>query len=135
MKLQPKQANSATTFPNQNIIVLGPPQQSLAIPDQAMNLEYAMKQYKRGTLEERAKGYYEQKGLEVPDFDRMSKIEKLMQLAEFRKITKNASDTIGVGINNLKNIKNELVQQEKAKASAGKGNTVKPDTAGKDGGN
>lgn len=135
MILQQKIASSETTFPNQNITGLGQPQQSLAIPDQAMNLKFAMMQYKRGTLVERAKGYYEQKGLEVPDFDRMSKVEKLMALAEFRKTVKNATDEIGTLSAQLKSQKNELVQEQKAKASAGKGSSVRPDTAGKDGGN
>jgi len=62
------------------------PQQSITIPGQALNLKFAMEQFKRGSLIERTKGFYEKEGMVSPDFGSMSRIERLQALADFRKL-------------------------------------------------
>lgn len=58
---------------------------SLTIPGQAIEIGLAVKRFSAPTIQERLKGYYEQEGLELPNFDRLSKIERLDLLAESRE--------------------------------------------------
>lgn len=61
---------------------------SLTIPGQSVDVKAALLQYQRGSLENKAIGYYEAKGMNAPDFSRMDKIEKLIALGEYRDMVK-----------------------------------------------
>lgn len=61
---------------------------SLSIPGQAFNINLALQQYKKGNLTDRVAGYYESEGMDVPDFNMMTNLEKLEELAKYRKIVK-----------------------------------------------
>lgn len=61
---------------------------ALTYPKLGVNIKAAVEQYARGTLENRAIGYYMEKGMEVPDLHMMDKIEKLQMLQEWRKKVK-----------------------------------------------
>lgn len=131
MILQQKIASSNYTFPK--VYTEPAPlkkQQELTIPGQAIDLKHAMNMYRRGSLEERAKGFYEAKGFEMPDFDRMSKVERLGELNKFSKEVKRLSQEI----QNINTKNNEiLAEKQKAKARHDQGSTARPDTVGKDG--
>lgn len=135
MILQTKQASNLATFPKQYRIEKNPTD-SLTIPNQAFDLAYAMKQYKAGTLVERAKGYYEQKGLETPDFDRMSKVEQLTELAKYRKLVKTLPDQINSEVTKAQQkVHEKLVEKQQKEGNADKANSARPNTSGKDGNN
>lgn len=84
--------------------------ESITVPGQAMDLAYAMKQYKKGSLIERAKAFYESKGFEMPEFNMMSRVEKLQALAVYRKLAKESFD-------NIQTTQNEILQQREEKAA------------------
>lgn len=91
---------------------------SLSIPGQAFNLKFAMEQYKKGTLIERVKGYYEQHGMVAPDFRMMDRIQKLEALAEFRRMKSEA----GININQareraIKKQQDGILEKQKAEAT------------------
>lgn len=90
----------------------GVPTQGLTIPGQGFNLKYAMEQYKRGSLVDRAVAFYEKEGLEMPDFRSMSRIEKLEALSHYRKERERLGELL---INNEKRKADVLAKQEKAK--------------------
>lgn len=60
----------------------------LSQPGLGVNIKLALQQYSRGTLENKAAGYYEKAGLPIPEFDRMNLIEKYEALAEWRQKVK-----------------------------------------------
>lgn len=60
----------------------------ITMPGLGIDVKRALQQYAMGTMEERAKGFYEQQGLPIPDFDRMSKIERLVALNDTRELAK-----------------------------------------------
>lgn len=90
----------------------GIPTQGLTIPGQGFNLRYAMEQYKRGSLVERAVAFYEKEGMEMPDFQSMTRIEKLSALADYRKEVERTKTLLN---NNEKRKADVLEQQQKAK--------------------
>lgn len=106
--------------------------QSMSIPGQAFNLKLAMEQYKRGSLVERAKGFYEKQGFETPDFNSMSHIEKLQALAEYRQIAKATREKLDGNIAKANNkFKADVLEKQKqAKAKGGKASddSGKPDS-------
>lgn len=57
----------------------------LTMPDMVINLKRSMLQISKGTLEDRALGYYEKSGMSLPDFHHMTTIEKLTLLGDIRK--------------------------------------------------
>lgn len=57
----------------------------ITLPGQAVDMKSAINQYRAGSLVERAKGYYERAGMEVPQFEKMSKVDQLLALGEYRK--------------------------------------------------
>lgn len=84
---------------------------SLTIPGLAMNLKFAMEQFKRNTLIEKTKAYYETKGFEMPNFSMMSRIERLQALSDFRHLKQKSFDEI------IKTQKDALEQKQTAKAA------------------
>lgn len=67
---------------------------SLTIPGQGINLQYAMQQYRRGSLIERAIAFYEDEKMPMPNFHDMDKIERLGALAQYRKDVKRLSNIL-----------------------------------------
>lgn len=57
---------------------------SLTIPNQAIDISIALKRFSAPTIEEKLKGYYEEEGMELPNFDRLDRIERLDLLAASR---------------------------------------------------
>lgn len=106
----------------------GVPTQSLTIPGQGFNLKYAMEQYKRGSLVERAIAFYEKEGLEMPDFKSMSRIEKLEALANYRIERKRLEELL---INNQNRQADVLAKQQKAKQQESERVQRKSDTDAK----
>lgn len=90
----------------------GVPTESLTIPGQAINLKYCMQQYLRGSLIDRAVGFYEKEGMTSPDFSKMDRVDKLAALGEYRKEVKRLQNII---TNDVKIKENVLVQKENAK--------------------
>lgn len=62
----------------------------ITMPGLSVDVKLALQQYARGSMEERAKGYYESQGMIIPDFNKMSHIERLEALNEYREIAKNS---------------------------------------------
>lgn len=60
----------------------------ITMPGLGVNIARAIQMYSKGTIENQAIGYYEEKEMPIPDFGRMSKIEKLMALNEWREVVK-----------------------------------------------
>lgn len=90
----------------------GKPTESLTIPGQGINLKYAMEQYRRGSLIERAIAFYEDEKMPMPDFQNMDRIERLGALAEYRKDVKR----LGNILTNDAKLKSDVAdKQEKAK--------------------
>lgn len=58
---------------------------SLTIPNLALDIDTALNKFSAQSIEKRLKGYYEQEGMQMPDFDRMDKIQRLTKLAEVRE--------------------------------------------------
>lgn len=106
---------------------------SLTIPDQGFNLTHAMQQYKKGQLIERVKGYYDQQGMESPDFNMMDKFQKLQALADFRTMRQQAEDRIKETISNhkkkLKDEAEKSVPKGQTKGEAAGGDTNTPPDA------
>lgn len=63
---------------------------SLTIPNQAVDIKIAITRFSAPSIEARLKGYYEEEGLELPNFDRMDKIERLQLLADTKADMDNA---------------------------------------------
>lgn len=111
------------------------PTQSLTIPGAGFNIKLAMEQYKRGTLVERVKGYYEKQDMVVPDFNQMDRIQKLEALAHFRQVVKDKTAKLDAA--HLEAIKKqqahvlEQKQKQKEASESGKrsGDTTKPPDA------
>lgn len=100
--------------------------ESLSIPGQGFNLKLAMEQYKRGTLVERVKGYYENHGMVSPDFGMMDRIGKLHALSEFRTMRKVAEKKLDSAYDKAnKKYKEDVLEKTKAKAG---GKTDSEDT-------
>lgn len=117
MILQIKQENRKYQLPKAGKEKVTP---SLSIPGQAFNLQYAMEEYKRGNLVDRAIGYYEKNGMEVPDVRMMDKIERMELLAQYRALIKQSQQNIERDFNVAKKKNNELVEKQKSeKAAAG----------------
>lgn len=57
---------------------------NLTIPNQAIDIGKSLLRYSAPTIQEQLKGYYENEGLELPNFDMLSKIERLELLNESR---------------------------------------------------
>lgn len=57
---------------------------NLTIPNQAIDIGKSLLRYSAPTIQEQLKGYYENEGLELPNFDILSKIERLELLNESR---------------------------------------------------
>jgi len=55
---------------------------SLTIPYQAVNIFDAIRRYSAPSIAEKLKGYYEDAGMELPNFDRLDKVERLQLLAD-----------------------------------------------------
>lgn len=55
---------------------------SLTIPNQSINISDAITRYSAPSIAEKLKGYYEEEGLELPNFDRLDKVERLQLLAD-----------------------------------------------------
>lgn len=71
-----------------------PGQDKITMPGLSIDVKKALQQYAMGTMEERAKGYYEDKGMPIPDFDHMSRIERLVQLGIYRQQIKEANEQL-----------------------------------------
>lgn len=98
---------------NINFRLIEKPTNSLAVPGQAMNLKLAMEQYKKGTLIEKVKGYYEREGFEAPDFNMMSRIEQLHALSEFRHEKASAAKRLDDAYDKANQKYNEDVKRSK----------------------
>lgn len=104
--------------------------ESLTIPGQGINLKYAMEQYKRGSLIERAIGFYEDQKLPMPNFQDMDKIERLGALAEYRKEVKRLKAVLDNDVKLKQNAIN-LREKQKQAEDSGKRSTdrdTKPDS-------
>lgn len=55
---------------------------SLTIPHQAIDIGKSVLRYSAPSIQEKLKGYYEEEGLELPNFDRLDKVERLQMLAD-----------------------------------------------------
>lgn len=112
------------------------PQLSMSVPGAAFNLKLAMEQYKRGTLVERVKGYYEAQGFETPEFDKMTKLERLEALAQYRKISREAAARLDASHEKANHKYNEdvRIKKEKERNVSVRGNS-RTDANGEDGGN
>jgi len=55
---------------------------SLTIPNQSVNISDAITRYSAPSIAEKLKGYYEEEGMELPNFDRLDKVERLQLLAD-----------------------------------------------------
>lgn len=94
---------------------------SLTIPGLAMDLKFAMQQYKRAQPIEKMIAYYEKEGLEMPDFGMMNTIEKYEALNDFRKQKKQAEEELS----NIQNRRqNEILAEKQAKAKASRDSSV-----------
>lgn len=70
----------------------------ITMPGLGVDIRQVLQQYAKGTLEERAKGYYDGLGMEIPEFSKMSRIEKLEQLNIYRDlVNKTKNDLEGFG--------------------------------------
>lgn len=95
---------------------------SLTVPGIGFNLALAMEQYKRGTLVERVKGFYEKEGFETPEFDKMTKLDQLYELAKYRKMRKEAANNLEAAYAkaNQKQQANEVLEQKKKAEKPGR---------------
>lgn len=66
----------------------------ITMPGMAVDIKQVIQMYARGSMEERARGFYEKEGMEIPDFARMSKIERLEKLGEYHEQIANAQNNI-----------------------------------------
>lgn len=57
----------------------------ITMPGMATNVKQALRMYRDGSFVEKAGAYYEEEGMPIPNFDRMSKIDRLMALNEVRE--------------------------------------------------
>lgn len=87
----------------------------ITIPGLGVNIANVMQMYARGSLEERAKGYYEKKGMEVPDFAMMSKIERMEALSEYQKTVINENKKLDTLAEKIEVAKKEAILQKKIK--------------------
>jgi len=55
---------------------------ALTIPHQSVNISDAITRYSAPTIAQQLRGYYDEEGYEMPDFDRLDKVECLQLLAE-----------------------------------------------------
>lgn len=94
----------------------------ITMPGLAVNIQRAMQQYNLGDPVIQAKGWYEQQNMPIPDFDRMSKIDRLMALESYRKEAKaktNLLDDLEKNVNTkikekeLSNLINKKVNESK----------------------
>lgn len=92
-----------------------PTGKKITMPGLGVDIKQVMLMYARGSEVERAKGYYEQQGMEVPDFDRMSHIEKLEALAELRKSAKQATEEINRSLEKAEAKRQDAILQNKVK--------------------
>lgn len=63
---------------------------ALTIPNQAIDIKTAVTRFSAPTITEQLQGYYESEGLELPNFELLSKLEQLDKLAECREIFKHS---------------------------------------------
>lgn len=105
------QQEHLTVFPKQEI----PGQSKVTMPGLSIDVKRALQQYAMGTMEERAKGYYEKLGEEIPDFHKMSKIERLVSLNEIRKKIKEQQGTINNIVAKAQADKKEAILQQTVK--------------------
>lgn len=87
----------------------------ITIPGLGVSIANVMQMYARGSLEERAKGYYEKKGMEVPDFAMMSKIERMEALSEYQKTVINENKKLDTVAEKIEAAKKEAILQKKIK--------------------
>jgi len=66
----------------------------ITMPNMGIDEAEAIKRYAAGSLVNQAKGYYEKQGMEIPDFDRMDKIEKLEALETFRDMLRESKEKL-----------------------------------------
>mgnify|MGYP003375793061 CR=1 FL=1 len=114
------------------------PKLSMSIPGAAFNLKLAMEQYKKGSLVERVKGYYEAKGFETPEFDKMSKLERMEALAHYRQQSKALATKLDANDYkaNQKHANDVRIKQQKeAEAKRQATGNRRSDTGSEDGGN
>lgn len=87
-------------------------QQKITDPSMYVSPAKAVKMYQDDSLEKRAAHYYEQQGQVIPEFDKMTKIERLEALNEARKLAIKSRDK-------LREIDEKQFQsQQKAKVDA-----------------
>lgn len=84
---------------------------SLTQPGQAIDIATAAKHFTTPSIDERMKVYYDEAGIELPNFERMSYVERLTSLAESREQYKAAKQKVDL-LDDLK------AQEEKRKTYA-----------------
>lgn len=98
----------------------------LTAPGQVVDMKLVAKAYERGTMETKAKGYYEEKGMPIPPFERMSKIERLVALNEYRELAKGGQNKLveanekgkkAAEEKRLSNLKNDAINEFKKQQS------------------
>lgn len=92
---------------------------SLTIPNQAIDIAVSVKRFSAPTIQERLKGYYEEEGMELPNFDLLSKIERLDLLAESRERLSNSKKSANDAIDNFEKA-TAAAKADKAAADADK---------------
>lgn len=92
-----------------------PTGKKITMPGLGVDIKQIMLMYARGSEVERAKGYYEKVGMPIPDFDRMSHIEKLEALAQIRKQKKEAEGKINSELKKADAKKQDAILQNKVK--------------------
>lgn len=103
------------SFDSSNASIMPVGGRSLTIPGQSVNISDAITRYSAPTILEKVKGYYEEEGMELPNFDRLDKVERLQLLADTKA---NMFRTKAAAENAISdaNAKAEKAKEEKAKA-------------------
>lgn len=77
-----------------------------------------------GSLIENTRAFYEEEGMEVPDFDKLTKIEKMEALAEYRTMLQQKRAEMQEHAK--KAVEKEQLKQQKANAKANAGSAEPP---------
>lgn len=101
---------------------------SLTIPNQAISIKIAVDRFSAPSIQERLKGYYEEEGLELPNFDRLDKVERLQYLADAKENLFHAKKAANDAVDNFE-AKANAEADAKAKSEADA--KAKPEAANK----
>lgn len=66
----------------------------ITMPGLAVSISQGLQRLDKGGIVDQAAAYYEEQGMPIPQFEMMSKIEKLEALNEYRQKVKKADETL-----------------------------------------